>query len=407
MGASIAAELTATQGWLKYVTTQVIDVRTVKNGVLRTNSAATNATNLQALIDANTTLGAVLWFAEPVPMDPFTLKSNVNLLGSNLAAFKGATPYGGGAVGVNSNPAGAAFLITNTSTALCTMQSNTSVEGFVCHYPNQVFTAATVAATTTYPATFIRASGKIEGIGLRRICFVGATKCVSFLGTDTSTDYVADLDFDQLYGYPMGGTFIEAAFVADIVRINRCHVNPGAGFQFLGDLNSAGWDAPVKKALVADMEINGAAAFILNVADDFMLAQDFVYGGSAAFHLTDSYGRMSDCAADTVQIGVWVTGSSAYKSIAISNFTGIPVGTVTTASRRSVLFDGAGSLVKIIGMHSFTNVAAQASVQVAGSGAQRVDLTDVTQTTFGGGSWANGLQQVNGSAVITGTVTSY
>ena len=40
------------------MTTNVIDVRSVANGVLTTNSAAANASALQALIDANTNNGA-------------------------------------------------------------------------------------------------------------------------------------------------------------------------------------------------------------------------------------------------------------------------------------------------------------------------------------------------------------
>src|SRR5208282_6205439 len=155
-----------------------IDAKT-QGGILTTNSAALNASNLQTLINNNAANGAMIWFAEPVPMDPFTLKSNIHLLGNNLAAFKGSTPNGGGAAGPSATPAGSSFLVTNTSTAFCTMQSNTSVEGFVIYYPNQVYSATTVAATTTYPATFIRASGSLEGISFSRLCIVGATKCFS------------------------------------------------------------------------------------------------------------------------------------------------------------------------------------------------------------------------------------
>lgn len=384
---------------------QIIDAHT--NGIQPGNTASQNATALQTIINANTGNGATIWFSEPVPMDPITLKSNVYLQGNNVAAFKGSTPNGGGSVGGSAKPSGAAFLITNTSTAFCTMQSNTGVSGFVCYYPSQVYTAATVAATTTYPATFLRASGNIEGIKLNRICFVGASKCISFLGTSTASDFVADLDFDLLYAYPMGGTFMELAYVADIARINRCHVNPGVGFQFLGDLNAQSWASPLKMALVADVEINGADAFSLSVADDFMMTQCFAYGSNAAFHFTDSYGRASDCAADTVQVGFWVTGVTANKSVAISNATIIPVGGTTQANRIGILFDGTATMLKIHACHTFTSVASNCALKVSGTGVQRIIIDDYSQTTSGGGAWTTGTSNTNGSSSVTSTVNTY
>jgi len=182
-------------------------------------------------------------------MDPFTLKSNIFLQGNNRAAYKGSTPNGGASPSLSATPSGAAFLVTNTSTALIKMQSNTGIDGFIFHYPSQVYTATTIAGTTTYPATITKDSGAIEGISLTNLCFVGATTCMSFIGD--STNFMADMKIDTCYGYPLGGSFLRIDFALDIPRITRCHVNPGVGFQYLG---AQTWPTvPIKQALNDDI----------------------------------------------------------------------------------------------------------------------------------------------------------
>lgn len=357
--------------------TRRIDVR--MGGVLNANSAATNATNLQTLINNNTNNGAFLHFAEPIACNPITLKSNVHLRGNNMAAFKGSTPYGGGAAGPSANPAGAAFLITSTSTVFCAMQSNTSVEGFVIYYPSQSYTATTIGGTTTYPVTFQRASGIVEGIGLRRLCIVGATACISFLGTNITTDFVADLDIDQVYGYPLGGKFIDLAYCTDIPRINRCHINPGVGFQFLGQ-NASGLTAcPITTALVNDVVANGADGFALGIrCDEAMLSQCFAYGSKTAFHFTDAYVTLLNGAADVCGTGVLATATAA-----------------SAPDKR----------VTLIGF-SFTGPGSQTPVASGGASAETLILSAGSYYS-GSTSVAGGVNNANGSCTVVGTLTSY
>lgn len=383
------------------------------NGISSANSASENATALQDLMDDNTEDGATIWFSEPIACNPITVRSNIHLRGNNVASFKGSRPAGGGAVSSSAQPSGAAFLITSTSAPFCLMENNTSIEGFVFYYPSQNYAATTIAGTTSYPVTIkFSPSGTVPTtrglcVSLRRLCFVGASACIEALGTAIATDScISDVELDLLYGYPLGGSFIKLAYVADIPRITRCHVNPTAGYLFLPWASGSTFGCPVTDALILDCCLNGAAAFSLNHCDDFMMSQCFNFGTQIGFNFLGCYGSMVDCGADTVMIGAYVTGVEAYKAITITNFFPIPHANVSSSgNRHAIVFAGPASMLKVQGCHGITNLATAAFITVSGSGVQRLMVTDTSAT--GVGSWSTGINQVNGSAVVTGTVAVY
>jgi hypothetical protein len=334
------------------------------------------------------------------------------LQGNNRAAFKGPTPFGGGAPGLTQKPAGAAFLVTNTVSPLCGMQTNTGVDGFVIHYPNQNFNATTIARTTTYPAAFKLVGGGVQSISLSRLCFVGATACMDLRTADRATNFNADISVDLCYGFPLGGYFLAVGNSTDVARLTRCHVNPNAGWKFLGD-HGEGQPWPYKLALAGrngDVAVNGGDCYYITTTDDFMMSQCFAFDVNTAFHINDSYGRMSDCSADTVVVGVHVTdGGSGFKFLDLTNFVGVPSaasGSLPASRRKSILFDGNGtSTLTVSAMHSYTNVDSEASIEVAGTGAKQVDVSQCTQTLYErSGSWVTTVNQINRSAVITGSV---
>ena len=196
---------------------------------------------------------------------------------------------------------------------------------------------------------------------------------------------------------------IELAYVSDCARLTRCHANPGVGFQFLGDAGS-GINCPIKSALIADVEANGGNTFSWNYADLAMASQCFVYGAKVGFRLISSYGSLEGCGIDTCATGFYVTfAGSNEKGISLADCDQIPI-----ASGNGVLLDGAGNgSLSIVNMRGHSSGAPNAFLKSNGSGTQLVQISNCRYTNSGGGTYANGVQNTNGSCTVTGTVATY
>ncbi len=370
------------------------------HGIASGNSAATNTTALQALIDANTAAGATIYFTDPVPMNGgIMLKTNVKLAGDNFTAFKGSTRVGGGSGTSGSTPSGAAFLITDATNAFITIESNTSIDGIIFFYPSQPIATSTPGSSLiVYPPTIKKGSGLVQSISFTRLCFVANTQCFDFYSVSGG---IADIVMDLIYSYPLGGVFVKMKDCSDIPRITRCHINPGAGYTFLG------WT--ISTDVIDYVAANGAPTFELETCDEFMMSECFAFGVNTAFYLNDSYGTLVNCNADMVETGCHVTITSDQKYVALVSFNCIPGGG-TLADRNAVVFDGSGGKLFATDLNAFTGTnsavpssstpGANSLVLVSGSGTQRVSLSGA-RTASTAGSFAKFIDQTNGSAIVS------
>jgi len=364
------------------------------NGILASNSAATNTTALQALIDANTATGATIYFTEAVPMNGgITLKSNVKLAGSNFSALKGSVRLGGGAGSAGSTPTGGAFLITDTSNVFITVQTNTSIDGLIFHYPSQAYTTTTPGSSlVTYPATIKKTTGQVNNLSFTRLAFVGNTWCYDFYSTSDGSNWCADIIIDQNYAYPLGGCFIKMQYCLDIPRITRNHINPGVGDAFLGHL-------PVTQQIIDYVTANGAPTFELANTDEFMMSQNFVYGVKTGYFLNDSYGTLVSCSADQTDTGCHVTLTLAYRYVSLLSFSYIGGG--SSGSANGIVFDGSGGKLYCTNLNGIASGTSPNSLlKVSGTGTQRVSLYGARTKAFSG-TFAKFIDQTNGSAVIS------
>ena len=388
--------------------TNFIDAATATPSILTSNTAAQNASNLQTLINNNAANGAVIWFAQPVPMDPFTLKTNIHLQGNNAgsAFIAGPGVNGGGAQSLSATPAGASFLVTNTSTAFCSMQSGTSINGILIHYPNQNYSASTYGSLVTYPDTFVNAGGvSMRDVSLSNILVVGATRGIAFIGNGT-TSFVSAIELDNFNGFCVGGTLIILQYVSGSPSISRCYSHPSSGWEYLGDAGS-GIFCPFLQAILNAVQVNGAPQFQIDYCDDMYVAGCQVFNGSTAFSFTGSYGSLSQCMTDTVVVGYHVTCNSTLTSGRRMTFTAcdtIPSGGVTAGNRNGWIFDGSDrGLLCLVGCNG-TTTTSNAFLNSAGSGTQ---LVQINGCATGPGTWNSQVVNSNGSCTVTGTVATY
>lgn len=386
-----------------------IDVRSC--GVLRSNTAARNKTNLQKAMDRYTGKGANLHFAEYIYLDPVDVRTNINLMGNNVSAYKGSGSYGSVTPAPGVNPAGAAFLNNDVTSPLLTMHTNTSIEGFVLYKPDQNYNATTIAATTAYPPTIksVDSAGvNVVGVSCRRLAFVGDTSSMEFIQSTTGT-FLGDLDISQCYGYSLGGPFLSMNYVADIPRINRCHVNPTCGLAFLGDNDT--WGSPYKQALKNDIVANSIwPAFFLVAVDDIMVDQCFVFGQNIGFQFQDTYGVAMNSSIDTCAWGYriyWPTTSNNRPRV--MSLVGCRGVTLMGAANNGVVYDGDFTSVKgalkLCDFNIDNGTTTQSLVNVAGSGgANQILLLVDNSVTYGGvGVWTNTILKTNTLATVLGT----
>lgn len=368
------------------------------NGIASGNSASANKAALQALIDANTVVGATIYFTDPVPMaGGINMKSNIKFEGNNFTAFKGSLPVGNATPAQGTTPSGAAFLITDTVNVFITCHENTAIDGIIFYYPSQAYTTTTPGASLiVYPITIQKATGTVRSCSFTRLTFVGNTQCFQFTSDDNS-----DLVFDLIYAYPLGGRFLQLTNCLDIPRITRCHINPGVGWAFLG--------FPVTTNIIDYVAASGAPTFDINATDEFMMAEDFVFGVNTGWRIQNSYGTLVNCNADMVETGVYMTLTSDYKYVALTSFSCI-LGGGTRANRNAVVFDGTGgklfasSFQGDVGTNgavpSSSVPGASSLIKVSGSGTQRVSLIGVRSVSTAG-SFDNFINQVNGASIVS------
>jgi hypothetical protein len=391
----------------------MVDARSY--GVLSANSAATNLTNIQAAIDAMSAVGGgILYLSEPVACSPgIVLKMGVHLMGNNRFVGKGPPANDGSTGGTSATPGQAAFLITGTGSVFILMQSCTSIEGILFMYPNQDVT--TYASRIDYPYTITGDPNSpdtlLQQVSIKNCGFFGATGCISL--TDAgAVVYLFDIEIDLCYGYPYLNSFIEIGTCVDIPRITRCHVNPGMGWPFRG----SGTSLPVSQNIMDGVVANAAASYYIHETDEFIVSQCFAFGVKTAFQADNSYGTFLQCSADQVETAYQVSINSAYKALVISA-PGMMIpcaGIGNSASRNGVVFQGTAGTLKLDNLHATlggnpvltTSAAAHSFLKVAGAGAQRVFLTACTAAD-NGGTWANMIDQVNGSAIISGSPTNF
>lgn len=387
--------------------TMVLDIRMA--GVRTTNTAAQNASALTTFLGLLGPHDKVIMVREPYPMDPVSV-SNVTFLGNNMAAFKGSAPAGG-TPGVTALFTGGGFIISSTAAPAFTIGDRTGFECLVFHHV-QPYGTTNPASLTTYPPTIKKAANKVASIRIRRNAFVGCTKSIELRGTNGTSDYLFDIEVEQNYAYPLGGTFLDLAWVLDIPRVYGNHVNPGAGVSYLG-MRTEFDNIAVTPQVIDNVCLNGAPAYIMERADEFVMLANFVFGGSTGYRVIDSYGQLTNCTADQVNTGAHITFSvgNEYKYVFVDGIGVIP-SAGNSVNRNGIKIDGAGAgNVKIMAPHgilsaagpvpsSQVTAAANALVQVAGSGAHTVYVMAPTKAAISTAWTVAGIDKPNAAATV-------
>jgi hypothetical protein len=382
-----------------------------QNGINRTNTGAANKAILQALIDANTVVGATIYFTEPVPMGGgITLKPNIHLAGNNTNAYKGSVPFGGAPNSLTAIPSGAAFLVTDTVNVFITVKSNISIDGIIFDYPAQAYAATNPANIVTYPVTIQKAAGEqVCSCSFTRLSFVGCTWVFDFYSTSTAELWIQDLTFDQIYAYPLSGIFIKMIFCVDIPRFTRIMITPGAGTNYRGNVTSN--NQPVTGEIIDNVLFNGSPTFDLERCDEFMMSQCFCFGIRTAFRFLTSYGTLANCNADMVETGVWFSaGSQEYKYLSLLSFS-CALGGGILANRNVIVFAGDGgkvfatNLQGVIGSNpvvpSAMTAGANAMIKIIGTGQQKITLLGARSCSANAGVWTKFIDNQNASAIIS------
>lgn len=338
--------------------------------VAKGNSAATNATNLQAGIDYLYGLGGgIITVGEPYPCNPITLKPNVHLRGNQVWMGKGRAPEGGS----GTTPGGGAFLITSTGAPFITVQQFSSVHGLTFCYPSQNYLV--YASRTTYPATIsgdFSVGSLCDSISVCNNVFIGSTSCIEFLGSSGSGHIVGDLEIIGNYAYPIAGSFLTMTYVLDIPRVHRNHINPGLQPKQAVTSNGLCFDNDV---IIGNLT-SGGQCFYASEVDQGSWVDNFAFGMRGGFFFNDCYGSVIGCSADTCISGLWNIGSASnLRVLQVTNFgcamSDWPSG---PAAQFAVYFQGAASIMQITQLHSFHGGAA--AVEVAGSGAQKLFISN-------------------------------
>jgi hypothetical protein len=231
----------------------------------------------------------------------------------------------------------------------------------------------------------------------------------------SGSNYVADIECDLLYGYPLHGRFMEIVNCNDIPRITRCHVNPGAGFQFLGDANGL-VNCPIKAGLIDAVVTNGPETFYIDNADEFMMSKCFVFGVKTGFYVNNSYGTMVNCNADEVETGVnYINSSAAYKQLSLIGFNCIPSAGPTPSARNAIKYSGGKGLMRVVGGNAYlgssttavpssSNADANAFIKITNGTADLVGCFRILTSGLGG-TWTTDID--NSGGTVTGTVGTY
>jgi hypothetical protein len=373
-------------------------------GLDRGNTAAQNATLLQAAIDAGGLNGGVIYVREMYPCDPVILRHGVALANDGPMPFKGHYQRGTDDLPLEvETPANGGFTITDDDTSFLRVEGHCAVRNLQFQYPNQNYATTTLAGAIEYPPTISQADARIRNTELYGLSFIGSHSCIDFNGTECS-----DLFVDLCYGYPLGGRFLRLVNNLDIARITRCHVNPVQGI----------WVTPVqpggvlsyKYAMLDAIVAGGDPAFEVTTADELIISQCFLFAGNTGFRISNTYGSVVQCSADMVETGLHYTPGSAHKSLAVTNFNCIPSAGPTPANRSAFKYDGAAgqlSLEQCRGFLGVNDVIPSSSspeagrfLLVSGTGAQRVDMGKCFKSATTG-SWATGVEVTNASATVS------
>jgi hypothetical protein len=256
--------------------------------------------------------------------------------------------------------------------------------------------------------TITKGSGKVEGLSLTNICFVGATSCVKLVGTGL-TDFVADMKLEKLYGYPYGGTMLDLGWVLDINHTNCIHVNPGVGFQFLGDANGVD-NVPIKDTLIDDIVANGADTYILDHHDSIMMSQIFAFATRTTMRITNSYGKIINYESDQCTTGLYYSGAAG-KDLQLIAYRCVPSAGPTPSGRNAILFDGGGYL-SVLGtgdlgsntaVPSSSSPSANSYIKCSG-GILNIDPS--CRIHAQSGAWTTPVDPVGGTTIV-GSVSTF
>lgn len=324
-------------------------------GVAATNTAVANRTALQALIDTlSAANGGTIILDQPLEMTSgILLKKNVKLRGNNDCSWKGPGPVGGGIATSGATPSGACLIIRDAAASAITLYSNTSVEGICIYYPDQAFTATNPASVVAYPVA-ITNSNPSQSMAVRRCTFVGEYAAMAFVNGATG-----DIEVDQCYGYPLGGSFLHIATCYDIPRITRCHVNPGSGTNFRQAVDGA--LLPFTYELMDNVCATGNPTYRIVSTDEFSISNCFVFGSRRGLQVEGSYGSVSQCNFDMVTVGVYyVPGETKnYLSLTSCNFL---LGGGEVTDRNAFYIDGGATGGSLVATNCFARVGTNAVI---------------------------------------------
>lgn len=268
-------------------------------GVLPTNSAIVNKTNLQKAIDWAAARGAALFVEpsdEPYPVaGGLVLKMNASLVGVHGPVGRGTRHP------TKEQPVGSVFRIEDERRVFLTVESATQVRGLQFWYPRQ--TLNDPARIIAYPPTIqVSQTKAAQGVTLSSLTFYGEYTAMDFNAPPNQP--CEQILFEHCYGYPLGGEFIRLDRCYDIPRILHCHVNP-ANQRFI----KGGYS----KAVIDSVLARRTFTYAINHTDNAQLVDVFTFGVYGGVYLGPAtYGQLTSFNLDCVTVGLHKLGDSAF-----------------------------------------------------------------------------------------------
>jgi len=268
-------------------------------GVLPTNSASVNKTNLQKAIDAASKSGMALYVTpceNGYPCDGgIVLKTGVTLIGSHGPTGRGTRNAKG------NGPTGSLFVIKDRSNAFISVNSSTRVQGIQFYYPEQTNTNG--AAIIAYKPT-IKVAGSADDVTIKNLSFYGEYIAMDFRAEEGFCS--SRLLFENCYGYPLSGKFIMIDRCSDSPRILHCHINPANMREF-----GRAFSLSVNDKVISTRSF----AYSLDHTGNAVLMDVFTFGSYGGIYLgPDSRGQLTSFNLDCVNVGVFKDGYSSSES---------------------------------------------------------------------------------------------
>ena len=268
-------------------------------GVLPTNTAAVNKTNLQQAIDWAAERGAALFVDpsdEPYPVaGGLVLKMNAYLIGVHGPVGRGTRHP------TKQQPVGSVFRIEDDQNVFITVEAATQVRGLQFWYPNQ--TLNDPAKIIKYPPTIqVSQTKQAQGVTLSCLTFYGEYLAMDFNAKPNAP--CEQILFEHCYGYPLGGEFIRIDYCYDIPRLLHCHVNP-SNQRFI----KGGYSKAVVDAVIAAKTFT----YAINHTDNAQLLDVFTFGVYGGIYLGPAtYGQLTNFNLDCVTIGLHKLGDNTF-----------------------------------------------------------------------------------------------